>query len=411
MFTRATKGQFSLRMLILVIVVMACGLAYLNWCRSRANREQAIVKRYGGVANYYFQYDEDDNTYDPKVEPPGPWFLRRVWGDLAFARVRKIYIENEALTCVDDLPELTGLKRVVIRNCKRLECIDGLANTRLRELYIGGCPLLKNVDSLANQKDLERFELFACHSLQNVDGLRGTNLKRFTLWHCPLVSDIDSLANQKDLERFELWGCDSIQNVDGLRGTNLKRFTLRKCPLVSDIDSLANQKDLKYFMLFGCHSLQNVDGLRGTNLKRFTLWNCPLVSDIDSLANQKDLEYCDLVECPGLENVDGLNEGVWPLLNVKEVHLIGTSNLQTLEGVDEASELEKLVLSRCRSLTSLKGLENSKADAVSIYRCAELSDISALDSMVNLKHVLIEDCPNVDLGEIAALQNKLQKRP
>ena len=366
MFTRATKGQFSLRMLILVIVVMACGLAYLNWCRSRANREQAIVKRYGGVANYYFQYDEDDNTYDPKVEPPGPWFLRRVWGDLAFARVRKIYIENEALTCVDDLPELTGLKRVVIRNCKRLECIDGLANTRLRELYIGGCPLLKNVDSLANQKDLERFELFACHSLQNVDGLRGTNLKRFTLWHCPLVSDIDSLANQKDLERFELWGCDSIQNVDGLRGTNLKRFTLRKCPLVSDIDSLANQKYL---------------------------------------------EYCQLLECPGLENVDGLNEGVWPLLNVKEVHLIGTSNLQTLEGVDEASELEKLVLSRCRSLTSLKGLENSKADAVSIYRCAELSDISALDSMVNLKHVLIEDCPNVDLGEIAALQNKLQKRP
>ena len=275
MFARATKGQFSLRMLILVIVVMACGLAYLNWCRSRANREQAIVKRYGADARYYFQYDEDKG-YDSKAEPPGPWFLRRVWGDLAFARVREIFIDSEALTCVDDLPELTGLKRVVINDCKRLECVDGLANTRLRSLHISGCPLLKN---------------------------------------------------------------------------------------------------------------------------------------IDSLANQKYLEYCQLLECPGLENVDGLNEGVWPLLNVKEVRLSRFSNLQTLEGVDEASELEKLVLSRCRSLTSLKGLENSKADAVSIYRCAELSDISALDSMVNLKHVHIWDCPNVDLGEIAALQNKLQKRP
>ena len=99
MFTRATKGQFSLRMLILVIVVMACGLAYLNWCRSRANREQAIVKRYGAVAKYYFQYDEDKG-YDSKAEPPGPWFLRRVWGDLAFARVREIFIDSEALTCV-----------------------------------------------------------------------------------------------------------------------------------------------------------------------------------------------------------------------------------------------------------------------------------------------------------------------
>ena len=365
MFARATKGQFSLRMLILVIVVMACGLAYLNWCRSRANREQAIVKRYGADARYYFQYDEDKG-YDSKAEPPGPWFLRRVWGDLAFARVREIFIDSEALTCVDDLPELTGLKRVVINDCKRLECVDGLANTRLRSLHISGCPLLKNIDSLANQKDLEYF------------------------W---------------------LADCVSVQNVDGLRGTNLTSITLINCPLVSDIDSLANQKDLKYFKLFGCVSVQNVDGLRGTNLKWFTLRNCPLVSDIDSLANQKYLEYCQLLECPGLENVDGLNEGVWPLLNVKKVHLSWFSNLQTLGGVDEASELEELVLSDCRSLTSLKGLENSKADAVSIYRCAELSDISALDSMVNLKHVLIEDCPNVDLGEIAALQNKLQKRP
>ena len=99
MFTRATKGQFSLRMLILVIVVMACGLAYLNWCRSRANREQAIVKRYGGVAYYDFQYDEDDPAYDyhTNAEPPGPWFLRRVWGDLAFARVRAIYIKKTRL--------------------------------------------------------------------------------------------------------------------------------------------------------------------------------------------------------------------------------------------------------------------------------------------------------------------------
>ena len=203
MFTRATKGQFSLRMLILVIVVMACGLAYLNWCRSRANREQAIVKRYGGVAYYYFQYDEDEDAYGTNAEPPGPWFLRRVWGDLAFARVHAIYIEkNEALTCVDDLPELTGLKTVRIRDCKRLECIDGLANTRLRELSISLCPLLKNVDSLANQKDLRYFALENCVSVQNVDGLRGTNLESFTMGNCPLVSDIDSLANQKDLERF-----------------------------------------------------------------------------------------------------------------------------------------------------------------------------------------------------------------
>ena len=142
-----------------------------------------------------------------------------------------------------------------------------------------------------------------------------------------------------------------------------------------------------------------MDGLRGTNLKTFHLRNCPLVSDIDSLANQKDLEYCGLVECSGLENVDGLNEGVWPSLNVKQVRLSGCSNLQTLGGVDEASELELLVLSDCRSLTSLKGLENSKADAVTIYRCDELSDISALDSMVNLKHVRIWDCPNLGLSK------------
>ena len=233
MFTRATKGQFSLRMLILVIVVMACGLAYLNWCRSRANREQAIVKRYGADARYYFQYDEDKG-YDSKAEPPGPWFLRRVWGDLAFARVREIFIDSEALTCVDDLPELTGLKRVVINDCKRLECVDGLANTRLRSLHISGCPLLKNIDSLANQKDLEYFWLADCVSVQNVDGLRGTNLTSITLINCPLVSDIDSLANQKDLKYFMLFGCHSLQNVDGLRGTNLESCLLYTSPSPRD---------------------------------------------------------------------------------------------------------------------------------------------------------------------------------
>ena len=342
-----------MRMLAVMTVLVACGIAPLAKLSWRAKREREIAEHYAATMFYDFQYDEEDENY-ADATPPGPWLLRQIFGDAMFAQVRHLEIKkNSDLTDLDRLQEMKGLKMLVIYDCPQLENLDGLTDSQLQIFCIAKCPKLRNIDPL-----------------------RGvTSLKFLNLWNCPLVPDVDALAD-----------------------ANLTRFNLKGCPHITNIDSLQGHSNLRFCYLNNCIGLTNVDGLSGRTLTSFSITASDQLLKPSGLKNLGRVRQMDLIDC-GIESL----EEVWKYVDVKMLRLSRCPNLKTLTGVGEAISMETLTLSECPSLTSLGGLEKSGADAVYIFHCNTLENIKAVDAMAKLKYLRIEDCPQADPLSIEAL--------
>ena len=207
------------------------------------------------------------------------------------------------------------------------------------------------------------------------------------------------------LEIVDLWNCPLVPDVDALENANLKRFNLRGCPLIKNIDSLKGHANLSLCFFHNCPGLKNVDGLVDQMLIDFSITNSDQLLTPTGLSSLSRVRQMDLIG----SDIQSLEE-VWKYFDVKMMRLFRFPNLLNLKGVDETICMETLTLSRCPSLISLGGLENSKADAVYVFHCNSLTDFSALDAMTNLKHVRIEDCPQLDPATIKAIHEKAERR-
>ena len=358
---KPNKWQFTLRGLIVVTLLIACGVAPLAYLSSRAKRERAIADLYAATLSYDFQYDEQEDMYRVDATPPGPWLLRRIFDDTMFAQVRQLEIRgNPTLTNIDRMRELKGLKSLVIYNCPQLENLNGLANSQLKILCLDKCP-----------------------KLTNIDPLRGVT----------------------SLEFFNLWSCPAVPNVNALADANLTRFNLKDCPLVQNIDSLEGHTNLNFCYLRECTGLKNVDGLVDCMLTIFSIAGSDQLLTPSGLSNLGSVRQMVLLDC----EMQSLEE-VWKYFDVKMMRFYRCPNLANLKGIDQARGIGTLELSECPSLTSLDGLEKSRADAAYIFDCETLTDIKALDAMTNLQEVRIEDCPQVDRSAIEAILDKVDRR-
>ena len=359
--SKSTTWQFTLRGLIVLTLLLAGGIAFLASFARRARRERAIAEQYAATVAYDFQYDEKENEYHIDATPPGPWLLRRIFGDTMFAQVCQLEIKrNPSLTNLDQLRELTGLKSLSIYDCPQLENLDGLANSQLKILCINKCLKLSSIDPLRSVTSLEIFDL----------------------WHCPAVADVDALAD-----------------------ANLTRFNLKGCPSVSDIDSLKGHTGLRLCYLNDCRGLNNVDGLINRTLTSFSISSSDQLLAPHGLSSLGRVRHMDLIDC----EIQSFEE-VWKYVDVKTMRLFRCPNFLSLKGADQTRGMETLELSECPLLTSLDGLEKSKAEIVRIFHCDTLTDIKALDEMTNLQRVRIEDCPQVDPAAIKAIYEKLDQR-
>ena len=357
---KRTKWQFSLRVMIVLTLLLACAMAYLTSYARRAKRERAIVEQYAATAFYDFQYDEEDDENHTDATPPGPWILRRIFGDTVFPRVRQLEIKrNASLINVDRLRELTGLET----------------------LSIGDCPQFKNLDGFANSQ-----------------------LRHLTLYKCQQLRDIDSVYGLTSLVGVSFWECPALHNVNGIRRSNLTRFKLRSCPLVKDIDALKGNSNLRFCYFNDCPGLKHVDGLIDRTLTSFSITASDQLLTPRGLSSLGRARHVDLIRFDIKSR-----EEVWIYFDGKTLRLFRCPKLLNLKGVDQAICKETLELSECPLLTSLDGLEKSTAGAVCIFHCDTLSDIKALDEMLNLKHVRIDDCRQVDPSAIKAIYEKVEQ--
>ena len=124
--------QFSLRTLLLFVLVCALGLAWLGGeFRARRNCQRAVaeLEKAGVTVIYAYQYDLARTP-----EPPGPAWLRSVLGDRFFGSVVDVYAEGPQVTdsLLVYLQPLNDLKGLLLTRSKisdaGLRQLQGLSN-------------------------------------------------------------------------------------------------------------------------------------------------------------------------------------------------------------------------------------------------------------------------------------------
>ena len=79
--------------------------------------------------------------------------------------------------------------------------------------------------------------------------------------------------------------------------------------------------------------------------------------------------------------------------NIHELEFHGCPMLNDLSSLSKCIGLKKIILSNCKRILSLNGLEN--VEIIKIYSCERLQEITALANSTRLRHVTIKNSPLV----------------
>jgi hypothetical protein len=148
--------QFSLRTLLVVMLVAGVCARLLV---TKAHRQKAAVEtilRGGGTVYYDYQHVEGGG-YDPRREPPGPFWLRKLLGDDFFTNV-----EYATAVTDDGLEQFEGLSRLDHVGCGRETTDAGLMSIKqlrhLQGIFINSTKItdagLQNLEGLTQLRVL-----------------------------------------------------------------------------------------------------------------------------------------------------------------------------------------------------------------------------------------------------------------
>jgi hypothetical protein len=193
--------QFSLRTLLIFMMVCAVGAAWIERKLERARQQQEVVDRImksGGRLSY--DYETSDAT------PPGPKWLRQLVGQCFFSEVVAVDFSRCANITDDDL--------------RQLKLFDRLARLRLRETNITDAGLV-HLSELTQLKDLCLAQTSISDAgLKNLKELSG--LQELDLWDTNVsdagLADLNGFAQLRELtlplnNRISDTGIEAIQTA------------------------------------------------------------------------------------------------------------------------------------------------------------------------------------------------------
>lgn len=209
-----------------------------------------------------------------------------------------------------------NLETLNVLNALGLESLDLSGNTKLINLRLYNCPVLKNVKW---SKSLERI---SCEDLLCIPSING--------------SDVPSL---RDLI-IESWGVScSVQNINFTGHQNIVSFDIFGC---DDIRQVINS-----FHVENCPNLGYIS-VRYATVQGFTIKNLPVLNDFH--LNYTTAENVDIQECPELDRV---------LCEENELGTLNVSNNAILWDLQcNNNKLKTLIADNCPMLTSVWAWDN-----------------------------------------------------
>ncbi|RLN95322.1 hypothetical protein BBJ28_00008167 [Nothophytophthora sp. Chile5] len=323
---------------------------------------------------------------------------------------------------IDGLHWLSGVHEVDLSYCSFLEDVAFLADSEHVDLSY--CHAVTDLTPLARCKSVQ---LNVCRGVRDVSALR--HVRRLSLRNCPQLTDVSMLNRVRELN---LGGCSNVTDVSALGSGDVHELNLSGCVNVTDVSALGNVHTLK---LRKCLGIVDVSALGG--VQDLDLTGCINVTDVSALGRVPKLQ---LALCRYVRDVSALRQGVRVLSlrqcdALKDLSMLGGTG-SSLRELDLSSctefacselrhlpALDRLVLARCRQLTTLDGLTCVRELDVSFckylhslgsslrgvhvltaYRCEALADIQVLaESVGQLSRVNLSGCSLIsDISVLAS---------
>ena len=279
------------------------------------------------------------------------------------------YNNKEILNDLNGLEKLQKLKHLSIENIvtssKNYRSISGLIN--LEFLRIVNNKNFKNTKNLLKLEKVVNLDLSDCKFIKEIPGLENmSKLKTLNLYGCERLQNVDSIINVKEIESIDLGYCIDLEDIDGLaNATMLKKLhieldytrTGRHTRKLLSIDVLNNCISLEELVLNKCYSLQFFSSIGSLkNLKKLRIFDAFSRSDnevknVNFLREIQNLEELDISFYH--RSVKDLKI-ISHLKNLKKLRICGWYHLESLNGIQQCTQIEKLNLDSCKSLKTIR---------------------------------------------------------
>ncbi len=209
-----------------------------------------------------------------------------------------------------------NLETLNVLNALGLESLDLSRNTKLINLRLCNCPVLKDVKW---SKSIERL---SCEDLLCIPAING--------------SDVPSLKNLI----IESWDVESsVENINFAGHQNIESFDIHGCE--------DNRQNINTFYVEDCPNLGYIS-VRYATVQGFTIKNLPVLNDFD--LNYTTAENVDIQECPELDRV---------LCAENELGTLNLSNNPELWDVQcNDNKLRNFIVDNCPNLNTVYAFNN-----------------------------------------------------
>ncbi|MES0883618.1 hypothetical protein [Roseibium sp. SCP14] len=288
---------------------------------------------------YFIWHDERDNHRYLVLK--GPWQSRfkpvmEQFCATGLRLSRSLGWQNEPLTFLEELPELTGLEiydwdvkdltplaslpglQTLGLQCRFASAPDFLSFSRLQNVYITWRP---RAEALLLHEGLTRL------SVENYPGddltplARLNRLKELRLTSRKL-SSLLGIGNLPALKRLDLYSCPKLSSVEPLTACNrLKTLEIETCKQIGSLNGIEALSKLKTLHLINCGKLPTLRPLAGLReLERFHFHENTTILDGDLSV---------LLELPSLAAVSFADKSSYRPRRDEVLSHIGSKLLQT----------------------------------------------------------------------------------
>jgi len=162
------------------------------------------------------------------------------------------------------------------------------------------------------------------------------------------VENIESIYYLHDLEFLSLFDCDTLRDLKYIHHFGkLKHLDLGDCDGLKTIDPLRRAISLEYLDLFSCENVSDASCLASLErLKYLDISNCGEISEFEFFYALKNLETLKFAKS-SLTDVSCFANN----LQLRELHLEGSLNLESLDGLEGLPELHLVNVRKCDSLS------------------------------------------------------------
>jgi hypothetical protein len=309
--------------------------------------------------------------------------------DAALSRKRKTRLANLCVGAVIARSKRDALG--LMRTLARLELVSlditmsltngvGMLSSLERlVLFAADFPDLRCVSRLARLRDLE---LTSCHALVDIRHVSSlSSLTRIAVAYCSRLRDVGPLAT-----------------VASLTDVGVSAVSARTANIASALTSLGLLRVLRVRRAtLAIETVARLTGLETLCIQRTVPGDGAAVGSLSALRSLSNLEY-DGDGCDGLRVIP---RGLGMLLGLSVLRLI---RCDLPSGLECVRRLPRLVELHCSEVSVARVDAPKTLTELSFSRCHELTDASALSSLVALRKLKVTSCARLrDLSCIASI--------